>query len=163
MSNKFTPVIISTTIITALTLFPFINFINFICCAGVIIGVFAGTNYYNNQLKRNGEIIQYKDGAAIGVLSGILSAIISVIILTLLSIITKENPVPALNNLIDKQGYNLPPDIEQLLQKISDEYSKNGFSITITIANLILYIITYPLFGLLGGILSVSIFNRKKT
>jgi hypothetical protein len=127
----------------------------------VLLGVFAGTSFYNNQLKKTGEIIQYKDGAAIGILSGLLSAIISVMILTLLTLITKENPVPMLYNIIDKQGYNLPPDVEQLLQKISEEYRQNGFSITITIANLILYIITYPLFGLLGGILSVSIFNRR--
>ncbi len=162
MPSKFTPVIISTVIITALTIFPFINLINFICCAGVILGVFAGTSYYNNQLKKTGEIIQFKDGAAIGILSGLLSAILSVMILTLIGMALKQNPVPMLYDLIDKEGFNLPPQAQQMLEKISEEYSHSGFSITITIANLIIYIITYPLFGLLGGMLSVSIFNKRR-
>jgi hypothetical protein len=160
--SKFTPIIISTVIITTISIFPFLNFINLICCAGVIIGVIAGAGYYNNQLKKNGEVIQFKDGAAIGILSGVLSALLVVIITTLISLVLRQNPIPTLYNIIDKQGVTLPPDVEVLLQKISDEYSRNGFSITLTVANFILYILIYPLFGLLGGILGVSIFSRRK-
>lgn len=161
-ASKFTPIIISTAIITTISVFPFLNFINLLCCAGVIIGVIAGTGYYNSQLKKSGEVIQFKDGAAIGILSGILSAILVVIFTTMISLVLKQNPIPTLYNIIDKQGFHLPPDIEKLLNKISDEYNKSGFSITLTIANLVMYILIYPLFGLLGGLLGVSIFGRKK-
>ena len=161
-ASKFTPVIISTIIITIISVFPFLNFINLLCCAGVMLGVVAGTGYYNNQLKKSGENIQFKDGASIGILSGILSALLVIILTTIISIAMKQNPIPTLYNIIDKQGFHLPPDVEILLQKISDEYSKSGFSITLTIANLVLYIITYPVFGLLGGIIGVSIFGRRK-
>jgi hypothetical protein len=161
-ASKFTPIIISTVIITAISVFPFLNFINLLCCTGVIIGVIVGTGYYNSQLKKSGEVIQFKDGAAIGILSGILSAILVVIITTMISLVLKQNPIPTLYNIIDKQGFQLPPDVEKLLNKISDEYSKSGFSITLTIANLVMYILIYPLFGLLGGLIGVSIFRRKK-
>ena len=162
MQNKFTPIIISTVIITLISVFPFLNFINIVCCAGVILGVLAGTFYYNNRLRAEGQVIQFKDGVMIGLLSGMLSAILTVIIITLYTILLKQNPIPEIYNILDKQGIQLPPDVEDLLQKISNEYSHTGFSITLTIANFILYIIIYPLFGMLGGIIGVSIFGRRK-
>ena len=159
--SKLTPVIISTVFITLISVFPGLNFLNMICCAGVMLGSYLGTAYYHKQLKNNNELIQFKDGASIGLLSGILSALISMFILTLMTIAFKQNPVPMLYEMIDKQGITLPPEAENLLRKISDEYNKSGFSITITIVNLIAYLITYPLFGILGGILGVALFRKR--
>jgi uncharacterized membrane protein len=160
--SKFTPVIISSVITIILSLTPFLNLINIICCSSALIGVFAGTFYYNNQLKRTGQFIQYKDGAAIGILSGIISAIVIVMLTTLLSMIVKQNPVPEIMNLFNQRGITFPPEVDQYLQKISDEYAKQGFSITLTIMSFIADIIFYPLFGAVSGLLSVSIFSRKK-
>jgi len=160
--SKFTPIIISSLITIFLSLMPFVNFINLLCCGSALIGVFAGTSYYNNALRRTGGFIQFKDGAAIGFLSGIISAIIIVMATTLLSMLVKQNPVPEMFNLLDERGIKLPVEVEQFLQKISEEYRKNGFSITLTLMSLGTDIIFYPLFGTLGGLLSVSIFSRKK-
>jgi hypothetical protein len=160
--NKFTPVIISTAIISFVSLFPFLNLLNLLCCAGIIIGVFAGSAYYNNKLKQFGEVIQYKDGAAIGLLSGLVSALIIVAISTLLTILVNQNPVPDIYKLIDSQGLTLPKEVEDFLHKISEEYRKQGFSITLTLITLVTDIIVYPLFGVIGGLLSVSILSRRK-
>ncbi|RPI16562.1 MAG: DUF4199 family protein [Ignavibacteriae bacterium] len=160
--SKFTPVIISTAIISAISLFPLLNLINLFCCAGVMLGVFAGCAYYNNKLKQSGEIIQYKDGTAIGLLSGLVSALIIVIVTALLSMITNQNPIPDFYKMIDNYGLTIPKELEDFLQKISEEYRKNGFSITLTLISLVTNIIIYPLFGVLGGLLSVSILGRRK-
>ena len=160
--SKFTPIIISSAVTIVISLMPFVNFINLLCCGSVLIGVFTGTAFYNNQLKSTGEFIQFKDGAAIGFLSGIISAITIVMFTTLLSMLMKQNPVPEMFKLIDQQGIKIPVEIDQFLQKISEEYNKNGFSITLTVMSLIADIIFYPLFGTVGGLLSVSIFSRRK-
>ena len=162
MPSKFTPIIISSVIMVTISLFPLLNLINLICCAGIILGGFAGTAYYNREQLKIGGIIQFKDGAAIGILSGILSALLVVIFSTLLSMILKENPIPELFKLVDSQGLNIPPEMEKFLQQISDEYNKNGFSITLTLITLAIDIVNYPLFGALGGLLAVSIFSRRK-
>jgi spore germination protein GerM len=159
--SKFTPIIISTSIIVVISLFPIVNLINLLCCGGVLIGVFAGTAYYNSKLKQAGQIIQYKDGAAIGLLSGIVSALFIVAGTTLMNMIVNQNPIPELFKLIDSNGLSLPPEAEKFLQKISDEYSKKGFSITMTLITLISDILIYPLFGMLGGLLSVSILSKR--
>ena len=160
--NKLAPVLISSVVIIVISLFPFLNFINLACCAGVILGGASGTYFYSNQLKKNGEIIQYKDGAAIGILSGIISALVVVIFTTLLTMIIHQNPIPQIYEIFDKQGITIPPEAEQFMQKISGEYSKNGFSITLTLITLGADLISYPLFSALGGLLAVTIFGRKK-
>jgi len=159
--SKFTPVIISSTVIIIISLFPFLNFINLLCCAGVIIGGAAGTAYYNNQLKKTGGQIQYKDGVAIGVLSGIISALIVVIGTTIMTMLVKQNPIPEIFRMLDLQGINIPPDVDKFLQQISDEYSKRGFSITLTLVTLVVDLISYPIFSAIGGMLAVQIFGKK--
>ena len=74
----------------------------------------------------------------------------------------KENPVPEAFKFLDSQGFQLPPEMDKFLQQISDEYNQRGFSITITLITLVTDIITYPLFGALGGILAVSILTRSR-
>jgi len=160
--SKFTPVIISSAVIIVISLFPFLNFINRLCCAGVIIGGAAGTAYYNNQLKKTGTQIQYKDGVAIGILSGVLSALIVVIGTTIMTILVKQNPIPEIYRMIDMQGINIPPDVDKFLQQISDEYTKRGFSFTLTLITLVVDLIAYPIFSAVGGMLAVQIFGKKK-
>ena len=160
--SKFTPVLISSAVIIIISLFPFLNFINLLCCAGVIIGGAAGTAYYNNQLKKAGTQIQYKDGVAIGILSGVLSALIVVIGTTIMTMLVKQNPIPELYQMLDMQGINIPPDVDKFLQQISDEYAKRGFSFTLTVITLVVDLITYPVFSAIGGMLAVAIFIKKK-
>ena len=160
--SKFTPIIISTSIIVVISLFPLLNLINIFCCAGVVLGTFTGTSYYASQLRKTGSVIQYKDGAAIGVLSGLISALIVVAGSTLLTILVNQNPVPEIYKMLDSQGITMPPEAEEFLRKISDEYSKNGFSITLTLVTLIVDIISFPVFGAAGGLLSSAVYSRKK-
>jgi hypothetical protein len=160
--NKLTPVVISSLIMIGISLFPFLNLINFLCCAGIMIASVIGTSYYVKQMLANGLEIQIKDGVMIGLLSGFFSAIVVVIATTIIGMISSQNPVPELYNLLDKQGFKVPPQAEEFLRKISDEYSRTGYSITMTIISFVVYVITYPLFGALGGMLAVMVYNRRK-
>jgi hypothetical protein len=160
--SKFTPVIISSVVIIVISLFPILNIVNLLCCAGVILGGAAGTAYYHNQLSKTGGIIQYKDGVAIGVLSGIISALIVVIGTTLMTMIVRQNPITEIFNIIDSQGLHIPPDADRFLQQISSEYDKNGFSITLTLISLVADLISYPIFSAIGGMLTVAIYSKKR-
>jgi hypothetical protein len=160
--SKFTPVIISSVVIIVISLFPFLNFINLLCCAGVILGGAAGTAYYHNQLSKTGGMIQYKDGVAIGVLSGIISALIVVIGTTLMTMIVRQNPIPEIYKIVDSQGFQIPPEADKFLQQISEEYAKNGFSITLTLISLAADLISYPIFSTIGGMLTVAIYTKRR-
>jgi hypothetical protein len=160
--SKFTPVIISTAIMTFISALPGLNLVNLLCCGGIIIGAFAGTAFYAKKLKAIGSAVQFKDGAAIGVFSGILTALLVTIFNTLFTMLSSQNPVPEVYKIIDQFGYTLPPEAEKLLKQVSDEYNKHGFSITITIINLVADLIFFPLFGFLGGILASSVFGKRR-
>ena len=51
--------------------------------------------------------------------------------------------------------------MEKMLKGISEEYNKNGYSLTMTLVQLGIYIITYPLFAAIGGMLTVTIYNKR--
>ena len=76
--------------------------------------------------------------------------------------VINQNPIPEIYRVFDQQGYTLPPNAEQFLKRISDEYSKNGFSITLTLITLAIDIILYPIFGAVGGLLTVSVVGKRK-
>ena len=161
-ASKFTPIIIATAIMTIISVFPFLNLINVLCCAGVIAGGFAGAAYYAKQLSKSGSLILFKDGAMIGVLSGLLSALLVVLFTTIITMLSSHNPVPDIYKMFDTYGYPLPPEAEKMLKQISDEYNKSGFSITITLVNLAVYIIAYPVFGAAGGIIASTVYGKRK-
>ena len=76
--------------------------------------------------------------------------------------VMKQNPIPEVYKIFDQQGFNLPPKADQFLRKISDEYSKNGFSITLTLVTLITDVVIYPLFGAIGGLLTAAAIGKKR-
>jgi hypothetical protein len=160
--SKFTPIIISTVLMTFISLFPFLNLINFLCCAGILGGGFAGAAYYAKQLSKIESRIMFKDGAMIGLLSGFLSALIVVLFTTLITMVTAQNPIPEVEKIFSTYGFTLPPDAQKMMQKISDEYSRSGFSITLTLFNLGAYIVTFPLFGALGGMIATAVYGKRK-
>jgi hypothetical protein len=159
--NKFAPVLISTFVMLFLTLFPVVNLINLLCCAGIILGGAAGTWYYSNQLRKIGQSIQNRDGIMIGVISGLISAVIYVIVSAAVIMISKQNPVEVAYKVIEQYGFAIPPETEKMLQSVYEEYQTKGFSLIMIIIELVSRIIMHCGFGLLGGLLTSIIINKK--
>lgn len=160
--SKFTPVLISSVVMLIMSLFPFINLINLFCCAGIILGGAAGTFYYAKQLEKTGQLIQNKDGIMIGLLSGIISAILYVICSTLIIMISKQNPVELVYKMTQEYGFNIPPESEKMLQKVFDEYQRNGFSFIMIGVEMFSRIVSHCIFGPLGGVLAAGLFLKRR-
>jgi len=160
--SQMAPVIIATFIMVFLSLFPVLNIINLFCCAGIMLGGAAGTFYYARQLEKNGMFIQNKDGIMIGLLAGIISAIIYVIFSTLIIMISKQNPVEMVYKMTDEYGFKMPPESEQMLKTIFDEYNQRGFSYVMIGIELLSRIVSHCIFGPIGGLIVASIFNKRR-
>lgn len=160
--SKFTPVIISSFVMIFLSLFPILNLINVLCCAGIILGGASGTYYYARQLEKVGEFVQNKDGIMIGLLAGIISAIIYVILSTTIIMLSKQNPVEMVYQLTQQYGFSIPPESEKILKTVNDEYSRNGFSTIMIGVELFSRIVTHCIFGPIGGLLVASILNKRR-
>lgn len=160
--NKLKPVLISAGLMTFISVMPFISAINLICCAGIIIGAFAGTFSYYRDLSKLNLKIEYKDGVMIGILSGIITAIIYTGFVLLIQLYSQGNLFTDMANDFEKLGFQLTPEFYKVIDYFSDETNKYGFSPTLTVVSLVLYLILFPLFGSLGGLISVSIFKKKQ-
>ncbi len=146
-----------------ISVFPFLNLINLICCSGIIFGGAAGTFYYSKQLEKVGQIIQNKDGIMIGLLAGIISAIIYVISSTLIVMVSGQNPVDIAYKMTEQYGFQIPPESQRLLQQVYEDYQKQGFSFLMIGVELFSRIISHCIFGPLGGLLAASIINKRKS
>lgn len=160
--SQMAPVIIATFVMVFLSLFPVLNIINLFCCAGIMLGGAAGTFYYARQLEKNGMFIQNKDGIMIGLLAGIISAILYVIFSTLIIMISKQNPVEMVYKMTDEYGFKMPPESEQMLKTIFDEYNQHGFSYVMIGIELLSRIVSHCIFGPIGGLIVASIFNKRR-
>jgi hypothetical protein len=159
--NRLLPVMWSVVIIVIISVIPLINVINLFCCAGIIMGGFAGSSVYARQLRNNNSNIEMKDGIIIGVLSGILSAVIVTGINLLIVLYSKENPVNEVILMLQSIGKDLPQEVYNQLNSFSAEFEKYGFSPTLSIFSLFMNLIIYPVFASLGGIF-VALINKKK-
>lgn len=160
--SKFTPVLISSFLMVFISIFPVLNMLNLLCCAGIILGGAAGTWYYARQLEKAGQFIQNKDGIMIGLLAGIISAIVYVIFSTTIMMIAKQNPVELVYKMTEQWGFTIPPESEKILRTVYEEYNKNGFSTIMIGVELFSRIVSHCIFGPIGGLLVASVFNKRR-
>ena len=145
-----------------ISIFPVLNMLNLLCCAGIILGGAAGTWYYARQLEKAGQFIQNKDGIMIGLLAGIISAIVYVIFSTTIMMIAKQNPVELVYKMTEQWGFSIPPESEKMLRTVYEEYNKNGFSTIMIGVELFSRIVSHCIFGPIGGLLVASILNKRR-
>jgi hypothetical protein len=159
--NKLSAVLIATSIMLLISLFPGLNIINLFCCAGIIAGGAGGTLYYIRASRRAGLEVANRDGLMIGLLSGIISAIIYVIASTLIIMYSSVNPVEMVYKFAEDYGIEIPPESENLLKMVYDDYQRQGFSFLMIGIELFTRIISHCTFGAAGGLLTVSIYNKR--
>lgn len=159
--NKLTPVIISTAVMIVFSSVPGLNLINTFCCMGIILGGFIGVNYYSRQLIANNLLLSQKDSILIGLLSGIIAAIVNTGVSLAVSLFSKINPMAEVMEMMSTMGRQVPPEAMEIMDKLSQEFTKYGYSPTLTIITFVINIILYPLFGMLGSFIAYQIYKKK--
>ncbi|MBS1494541.1 MAG: hypothetical protein JST55_13585 [Bacteroidetes bacterium] len=159
--NKLTPVILSASIMVILSSVPLLNLVNTFCCMGIILGGFIGVTYYSRQLISNNLLLTQKDSILIGLLSGIISAVINTGVTLVISLFSKTNPIAEIMDMMSQMGKEMPPEAMQIMEKLSQEFTKFGFSPTLIIITFVMNIILYPLFGMLGSFIAYQIYKKK--
>jgi len=159
--NRLRPVIISFLVMTLISIAPIINFINLFFCAGIMLGGVVGVIYFNNQLRQVNSPLKFYDAVLIGLLSGFLSAVAvsGFNIITLMY--SSVNPINESLKLLGDFAKNLPPEADNQIRKLSEEFNKFGYSPTLAIFTFISNIIIYPLFGVIGSLITATILNNR--
>jgi len=158
---KMNAVLICVLIISAVAIFPFINVINF-CCGGMLLGGFFSVNYYYKHSAKDNKQVNVKDVFMITLLGGILSAIIVSGISLMTMFINSENQITLMKNELGEFIKSLPQEFTKILDELSSEFDKFGFSPTLAVTSLIVNLIMYPAFAFAGGLISYGLNNRKR-
>ena len=159
--NRLRPVIISFLVMTLISIAPIINFINLFFCAGIMLGGVVGVIYFNKQLRQVNSALKFNDAVLIGLLSGFLSAVVvsGFNIITLMY--SSVNPINESLKLLGDFAKNLPPEANNQIRMLSEEFNKFGYSPTLAIFTFISNMIIYPLFGVIGALITATILNNR--
>lgn len=150
--DKLRPALLGGVFIGIISAIPIVNLINCFCCAGVIAGGIIAVHLYKKTL---GQVeLTYKDGAITGLMAGASGALISTIIESAIG--------QSAGEVVDKllEAYpDIPPEVEDILLQIESTQGDLFF----IILGLVFALVIYSIFGILGGIIGVSIFQKNKT
>ncbi|MBW7855296.1 MAG: hypothetical protein B6D43_04550 [Ignavibacteriales bacterium UTCHB1] len=147
---------------SAISIVPLLNFINLLCCAGIMIGGYVGVVYYNKECVKFNVNITNKDAVFIGLLSGLLSGVIVSGFTILTAMFSDLNPMVETTKMLTEMGIPVTPEAEEIIKKLSMEFDKYGFSPTLSIVTFVLNLIIYPVFGMFGSLISYSLIVGKK-
>lgn len=158
--NMLMPALFGGIITGVLAGIPYLNFVNCLCCAGVIFGGFMSVFFYNKDLTPQMPPLASSDGLKLGALSGVFGAIIGTIIgalvMAVVGNIAGQVMYDMIYNFYDSAGIldQMPPDA---LDQMEQGMKEGGLSVF----NVIISLIIYPIFGLLGGLIGYSVYKPK--
>lgn len=149
--DKLRPALIGGALIGIISAIPIINWINCFCCAGVIIGGILAVHLYNKNLA--GLELTSSDGVTIGLMAGASGALISTVLTSMITGGVKRQ----IDRILEYSA-EMPPEVEDALIRIQEM----GGEMFFVIVGLIFSLVIFSIFGIIGGLIAVSIFKKRQ-
>ena len=152
MNNKLKPALIGGIFIGVLSVIPFVSAANLCCCLWAILGGMLATYLY---VKNSPTPASAGDGAVVGVIAGAIGALISVILGVPIAIAMG----PVMQNMIVSLLQNVDPSQADLMRR---QFEASGNAIAPLIIQSLIGAGLLFVFAILGGLLGVPIFEKRK-
>ena len=149
--DKLRPALIGGALIGIISAIPIISLINCFCCAGVVIGGIVAVHLYNRNL--GGLELTSSEGVVIGLMAGASGALISTILTSMITGGVKNQ----INKILEYSN-EIPPEIQDALIRIQEM----GGNLFFVIVGLVFSMIIFSIFGIIGGLIGVSLFRKKQ-
>lgn len=148
--SKFMPALWGGVLIGVISGVPFLNFINCACCAGVIAGGILAVYIYRKDLS-NDMLPTVSDGAVLGLIAGVIGAVIGSIFDLAFGSMTFD--------FFEKIAeYSDNPELLDFL----DQFGDKDFGVMMMTVGFFMELVIDTIFGLVGGLIGVAIFAKKK-
>lgn len=147
------PALIAGAIAGVLSGLPFVSAGNCLCCLWIVGGAALAVNLL---AKNTGGVLTSGDGAIVGALTGIVAAVVD----ALMSIPLRPFNMELARRVMGKVsefGYDMPSNLDGFLDGSSGILSPGWF-----LLGLFLSAAVFTVVGVLGGIIGVSLFSKKK-
>ena len=152
MNNKLKPALIGGVVLGILSVIPFVSAGNVCCCLWAILGGMLASNLY---VRNSPTPVNAGEGAVVGALAGIVGAAIYVII----GIPINYAMGPTMRNLLLGLLENADPRQADLMRR---QLEAAGDAIAPHIIQGLLFAVLLFVFALIGGLLGVAIFEKRK-
>jgi hypothetical protein len=147
------PALIAGAAAGVLSGLPIVSAGNCLCCLWIVGGAALAVNLL---AKRSAGVLTSGDGAIVGALTGIVAAVVD----TLMAIPLRPFNMELARRVMDKAsefGYGMPSNLDGLLDGGAGIPSPGLF-----LLGLFLSAAVFTVVGVLGGIIGISIFARKR-
>ena len=149
--DKLRPALIGGALIGIISAIPIISLINCFCCAGVVIGGIVAVHLYNKNL--GGLELTSSEGVVIGLMAGASGALINTILTSMITGGVKNQ----INKILEYSN-EIPPELQDALIRIQEM----GGNLFFVIVGLVFSLIIFSIFGIIGGLIGVSLFRKKQ-
>jgi len=147
------PALIAGGVAGVLTAVPFLSCL---CCLWIIGGAVLGARLLSRKTDAN---LTAGDGAITGALTGIAAAVVVTFLfeLTPLGRISTDFFLKVIERWAATSGQTIPQ-----IQDLKQLQTRTGFSLPGMVIDLLLSSAAFALLGVLGGVIGVSLFGRKR-
>jgi hypothetical protein len=163
MNKKYLPALVCGFGVSVLTTIP--GFESFACFLLVPIAAIISVRLYK---KTNTELFQLRTGTGVmlGLLTGLFAAGFASIFEVVITYVTRTNDLvvgyPQAEQLIrDFDLGDAADESLELLKSMVLEIKKKGFSFLYTAIILFSNILSYSIFGMLGGVIGTALINKR--
>jgi len=162
MNNKFSPALVCGFAAGVLTIVPGLK--SFACCLIIPFAVYMALVI--NQKLGGLHKIAASEGVYFGLVTGLFTALFGTLLEIIITYATKSNDIVITFPEFEKYIQTLPQagmfkESLQLIRGIVYEISTKGFSALFTTFLLMGNIFIDTIFGLIGGLVAMSIINKR--
>jgi hypothetical protein len=152
MNNKVKPALIGGVLLGLLSVIPFVSALNVCCCAWAILGGMLASYLY---VKNSSTPATPGDGAILGAMAGGFGALVAII----LGVPISYAMGPTMRNMLIGLLENMDPQQADMMRR---QLEMAGDSIVPVIINQVILAVLLFIFSLIGGLIGVAIFEKRK-
>jgi hypothetical protein len=165
--SKFRSTALAGTAMGVVSALPGLSLINCCCCAGIMGGGILAVYLYKQEFTEGMLPLESSDGLVLGILAGLVGAFASTVISMMIIFVFGPWETEFARGFVEKllesmeESGNLPSGAADNLREMMEEAMAESTSVMGILGGLILNLIIFPLFGMLGGLLGYTFFKPK--
>ena len=156
--DKLMPSLYGGLLIATVWAVPGLNFLNCLCCAGVLLGGFLAVLLYQKDITPETEQLTREDCIQLGIYTGIISAVAAVIIQYIVRLFFGDIAIDVMMKLAERMQVDFPTEIYRMVEQAKQQEP----SIIGSFVAIFIYIIPNTLFSFLGALIAWNVFKPKQ-
>jgi hypothetical protein len=153
-SGRLQPALLGGVFIGVMSALPIVSAGNCCCCLWVLGG--GALAVYLR--KQNSTIpVTAAEGALVGLLAGVIGGVIGAVLNIPVQMLMGPIQAEWMGRIASAGNNDMPPEVREMIDRMAAGGALGAAGILMSLAN----IVVSTIFGMLGGLLGVAIFNRN--